>query len=204
MVNVCVVAFVGRFVIIQHILLFLVILPHVCLCLCLFGGGGGGGEGTTNVQKCLPRTWSHRSHCCAGTLWTNWWTSCCLCPPFHLVQSSHCVCWPSSLSDACTVGSVDSKYWVNWLIFMKKNRQRSHVQWIYSWEATDVDHSAAWIKRLGFNNRIKARSVDLKTWRTWSAGKKRKAKEKRSKTVTIEKPAYWVWFHFHWKCKTAL
>lgn len=73
----------------------------VCVCTC-FGW-------TAHVQRRRPRIWPHHSHWCGGTRWTSWWTSCCLCPPSHLAQSSRCVCWPSSWSDACRAGSVERK-----------------------------------------------------------------------------------------------
>lgn len=63
----------------------------------------------THLLRCLPRTLTRHSCWRGGTRWTSWWTFYCLCLLPQIVQSSHCVCSQSSLSDACKAGSVETE-----------------------------------------------------------------------------------------------
>lgn len=129
-----------------------------CICVCVSFMA----VGTTNVQRCPPRTLPRRSRCCGGTRWTSWWTSCCPCPPFHRAQSSRCVCWLSSWSGACRAGSVEAKGQTS-LIFIdslrKKNFKTAHqpCSWAFHLQVFMIRQHGAFLsqsrstKKISFN-----------------------------------------------------
>ena len=58
-----------------------------------------------SCQQCSATARPHQCHCDAGTRWSSGLNACCLSPCQHCARRTHCVCWPSSWSGACTGGS---------------------------------------------------------------------------------------------------